>query len=170
MAPAIGGGVGAALLVAVVLAIFLIRRKRPIPRSPSAISWPEEEDDHVLSLNGVEGDPGSSIIPNFPNDTVPRPYILEVAHLTSSEPSQTQSHRPSTRKPTGSRSASLVQDQMSLPGDNVSSPTTPPTSTRTSDPSEPSSRVIIHTDGGLIMNARQSEEVVELPPRYHTIS
>ncbi len=131
----------------------------------------EQGDAHVQDPLKV-ADPIGESIPGFPNDTVSRPYFLDVVPSTSSEPSQ--SHRPSIRNPldeNGSRSVSL---QMNFPGDNTTSAIPPVMSTRTSVPSEPSSRVIhVHTDVGMTINAHHGKEIVEeveeLLPWYRCI-
>src|SRR5258708_147582 len=103
-------------------------------------------------------------------------HFLDVPPSTSSEPSWNQSHRNLVSKPlegNGSGSAIHVRGQTDLLRANT--PTSGYTSTPPDAASEPSSRFIVHTDAGMIMNSRQSREqieqdVVELPPRYDTVA
>ena len=175
--PAIGGAVGGALLVGILFALFHILRRKRSKQRPQSTLWSEGGDAHAqYPLNGVEEDQVDGRVPIFPNDAIQRPHFLDVPPSTSSEPSWNQSHRNLVSKPlegNGSGSAIHVRGQTDLLRANT--PTSGYTSTPPDAASEPSSRFIVHTDAGMIMNSRQSREqieqdVVELPPRYDTVA
>ncbi len=171
---------GAALLVAIVFAFLYIPHRKRRKQKPRSISlWSEDDDADIQDpFNGVEADHGSRRIPSIYNDTMSRPYILDASPSESPEPSRTQSHRNSVCKPLDKNGSLHIQNQTDLLDANTSTSghtSTPPAmSTLTSVPSEPSSRVIIHTDAGVVMNVCRSkgivDEVIELPPRYHTVA